>query len=60
VNNRYAHARYVLACRCGKALSPEDMCRLPVSKGDARFVRPIVCPKCAMRAWNRTGGRRAA
>jgi hypothetical protein len=46
VNNRYAHARYVLACRCGKAMSPADMCRLPPSKGDARLVRPIVCPRC--------------
>lgn len=53
MNNRYFRARYVLACRCGKGLSPADMCRLPVSKGDARLVRPIVCARCAARPWRR-------
>jgi hypothetical protein len=46
VNNRYARARYVLACRCGRALSPADMCWQPPRLGDTRLVRPIVCPRC--------------
>lgn len=60
MNTRYDRARYVLACRCGKGLSPADMCRLPASKGDSRLVRPIVCPACAMRATRVTSGWRAA
>ena len=39
----------VLACACGRVLDAGEMVRLPTSRGDARYLRPIVCGECADR-----------
>lgn len=44
--------RFVLACRCGRALSLRQMCRLVIAgavggPGSAPAIAPIVCKRCA-------------
>lgn len=37
----------VMACGCGRMMNAGDMRYLPMRRGDATFIRPIVCRRCA-------------